>query len=174
MHFITTILTPLLLSATLTTALPATSPPRNLPALPTSGISPHAKRQKLVQPSVLVAPDLKPGWKRSDITEAEPTLVARGVENHPSNQGSYRPVRVSEAVKARDVEGDVEGPADGIPGGVEKRQTGARPRVLPGLDRKMGGASTMVPVEGGDNSGVVARQVKSLPPVRSTGREGFW
>lgn len=178
MHPITTLLSTLLLSTTLTSALPAAAPPPNIATQPqhsttsnTDPISPprtHVRRQKVAQPYALIAPDRKEGWKRT--SEPELDLAARQVKWLPPNR-NYLPVP-DKAFKARDVDVDVDDDS-----GVERRQKVSQPRVLVAPDRKMGWKRSderVEPAENDDNPGVVARQVKTLLPVRvSSDRNRF-
>jgi hypothetical protein len=186
MHPIATLLSTLLLSTTLTSALPAADPPRNVATQPqhtstttiTDPISPpgaHVRRQKVVQPYVPIAPDRKKGWKRTPGPEME--LAARQVKWLPPSYG-YLPVPDKKAVKARDVNVNVDEDTDSV-SGFEKRQKVAQPWVLVAPDRKKGWKRSEEPTEPEKNDGipdVVARQVNVLPPVRgwpASDKKGF-
>lgn len=172
MHPITTILSALLLSTTLTSALPAASPPLNVATQlqhsttttkdPISPPGAHVRRQKVAQPYVLIAPDRKPGWKRS--SEPELDLAARQVKWLPPHR-NYLPVP-DKAFKTRDVV-DMDVNDDS---GVERRQKVVQPWVLVAPDRKKGDwKRSEEPVENDDSPGLVARQIKKPLPVTHVG-----
>lgn len=176
MHPITSLLSTLLLSTTLTSALPATDPRRNIAnanqpqhstTSTTDPVSPpgaYVRRQKVAKPYVLIVPDRKPGWKQS--SEPELDLAVRQVKWLPPHR-NYLPVP-DKAFKARDVDVSVNDDS-----GVERRQKVAQPWVLVAPDRKKGdwkrSEEPVEPAENGDSPGVVARQIKKPLPITHVG-----